>query len=98
MTKILGLLAVLATVSSVSLPAFAAEENELAPSNESMRGGIVCYARNARGRSFEAFGGLDSSRYFVERRAVGMCRLGSVYILRHSCHATGCRRIGWIPN
>jgi hypothetical protein len=50
-----------------------------------------CFARNAVGRTFVAYGDFRTPRYEVEQRALEMCRYESLPFLRFTCRAIGCR-------
>ncbi len=50
-----------------------------------------CFARNALGRTFVAYGNFRTPRFVVENRAVQNCRFGSLPLIRFTCRPIGCR-------
>jgi hypothetical protein len=54
----------------------------------------VCYARNARGRTFAAHGNWRTPQRWVQQRALDQCRRSSGFF-RWSCRAVGCRSNRW---
>ncbi len=55
------------------------------------RRNFVCYARNATGRTFAAYGNFRMPRWSVQQRALQACHRGSFFILRNTCRSIGCR-------
>lgn len=58
------------------------------------RGRFVCYARNATGRTFAAWGTFRTPARWVQQRALEQCRRSSGFF-RFTCRNIGCRRVGW---
>src|SRR5262245_23418788 len=105
-TKILTILAVIATSTALSAPVMANEEDSMLPSADGQeavvnpeapppfRGNFVCYSRNISGRTFQAFGNFRTPQWRVQNRALQLCRAHSGFILGRTCRNVGCRRMG----
>lgn len=50
-----------------------------------------CFARNALGRTFVAYGSWRTPRQYILERALEMCRNQSIPFIRNTCREMGCR-------